>query len=308
MPAVVKPFLKWVGGKQKVLDQLLPYFPKGETQILRNYHEPFLGGGSVLLSVLERIQSGETRITGRVYASDLNPSLIGLYKNIQSAPEALIEEVRAIVRDFERCANTGVNRNASTLEEALTSRESFYFWTRTRFNAMTPEERTQPPGSAMLLFMNKTGWRGLYREGPHGLNVPYGNYKNPSVLDESHIRRVSALIRDVIFSVASFEDSISRVEAGDFVYLDPPYAPETDTSFVGYTYDKFSRETHERLFELCRSHIRGRGARFMMSNADVKLVKDAFPEPDYTTKNIVCRRSINSTNPEATTREVVITH
>ena len=306
MPVVAeKPFLKWVGGKQKVLDQVLPFFPSGEIQ---NYHEPFLGGGSVLLAMLARIQSGETRITGRVYASDLNSNLVGLYKNIQSAPDALIDHVKAIVRDFERCGNTGINRDASTLDEALTSRESFYFWTRTRFNAMTSEERMQPAGSAMLLFMNKTGWRGLYREGPHGLNVPYGNYRNPTILEEAHIRAVSALIRDVVFRVSSFEDAISRVEAGDFVYLDPPYAPETDTSFVSYTYDKFPRETHERLFELCKSHIRGKGARFVMSNADVKLVKDAFLSPDYTTKNIVCRRAIHSTNPESTTKEVIITH
>lgn len=299
-----KPFLKWVGGKTQILDEVLATFPPS----MQNYYEPFLGGGSVLLGLLSQVKAGKISVAGKIYASDINSNLIGLYKNIQSQPDALIAAVKLLVTEFST-AKTGsdatVNREAATLEEALTSQESYYFWIRSRFNALSKEERQTPTASAMLLFMNKTGFRGVYREGPRGINVPFGNYKNPSIMDEAHIRDVSVLIKDVVFRVAPFTDALASVAAGDFVYLDPPYAPETDTSFVGYTADGFSQADHEALFTRCANLVAG-GAGFLLSNAAVKMVKDAFPEPAYKTVVISCRRAINSKKPDAVTNEVLI--
>jgi DNA adenine methylase len=297
---IVKPFMKWVGGKTQILDEVLEQFPK----TMKHYHEPFLGGGSVLLALLTHKHNGTLKITGNVYASDLNSNLIGLYKNIQSNPEGLIAEVKKLSDEFETCTGTLVNRNASTLEEALTSPESYYFWIRSKFNALSKEQRTTLSGSAMLLFMNKTCFRGVYREGPKGFNVPFGNYKNPSILDEKHIRLVSTLIKDVIFTHCSFTESLDKVGPDDFVYLDPPYAPENTTSFVSYTSDGFALETHETLFKLC-SDMK---AKMLMSNADVELVRHAFPSPKFITKIISCRRSINSKEPDSRTNEVLITN
>jgi len=301
--SVTKPILKWVGGKTQILDSVLELFPRQ----MNNYHEPFLGGGSVLLGLLSHVKSGNIRVLGKVYASDLNSNLIGLYKNIQTQPDALLAEVKKLVDEFARStAGTDVNRKATSLQEALSSPESYYFWTRSRFNALSKEERTSVPGSAMLLFMNKTCFRGVYREGPNGFNVPFGNYKNPGILDEEHIRAVSELIRDVVFAARPFGDSLtSGVGQGDFVYLDPPYAPETGTSFVGYTADGFGLEQHRSLFALCHS-LSDKGATFVMSNAQVTLVTDAFPAPRYMTKVISCRRAIHSKNPESKTNEVLI--
>jgi DNA adenine methylase len=300
---ITKPVLKWVGGKTQILDEVLSLFPVE----IKNYHEPFLGGGSVLLGLLSYVKFGKIKISGSIYASDLNSNLISLYKNIQSYPSQLIAEVKQLVEEFNKIQGTDVNRKASNIQEASTSQESYYFWIRSRFNALSNEERVTPMASAMLLFMNKTCFRGVYREGPKGFNVPFGNYKNPSILDENHITEVSQLIRDVVFTNTSFTNSLNDVEVGDFVYLDPPYAPESDTSFVSYISDGFNLDNHKTLFNICNT-LSSKKVKLLMSNADVKLVKDAFPYPNYNTKIISCRRAINSKNPESKTNEVLITN
>lgn len=300
---IIKPFMKWVGGKTQIIHDVIALFPKE----MNNYHEPFLGGGSVLLALLSHKKHGTIKITGKIYASDVNSNLISLYQHVQSNPDGLIAEVKTLADEFATCTGDVVNRKASTLEEARTSPESYYFWIRSRFNALTKEERTSVAASAMLLFMNKTCFRGVYREGPNGFNVPFGNYKNPSILDEQHIKTVSELIKDVVFTARSFQDSLCGVAADDFVYLDPPYAPEHDTSFVSYTSDGFNLENHTALFQLCAT-MNTKRVKLLMSNAEVKLVTDAFPAPTYTTKIISCRRAIHSKDPDARTNEVLITN
>ena len=291
----MKPFLKWVGGKTQIIDQVMTLFPKE----IKDYHEPFLGGGSVLLAFLTAVKNGSIKLTGKVYASDLNTNLIGLYKNVQSNPDALEAEVKKLTDEFAKCTGTAVNRKPATLQDAE-SPESYYYWIRAKFNDLPLQDRGSAAASAMFLFMNKTCFRGVYREGPHGFNVPYGHNANPTILDD--IRPVSDLIKDVVFTARPFSESLVKVTTTDFVYLDPPYAPESTTSFVGYTKDGFDLETHKALFELCRTL-----PRFLLSNAEVKLVKDAFPPP-YVTKIISCRRAINSKKPESRTNEVLITN
>jgi DNA adenine methylase len=298
---ITKPFLKWVGGKSQIINDVMKLFPTS----MNNYHEPFLGGGSVLLALLSHRLSGSIKVTGKIYASDLNSNLIGLYKNIQSNPDALITEVQKLILAFTAVKGNIVNRKATTFEEAMSSPESYYFWIRKQFNSLSKEERCSIPAPAMLLFMNKTCFRGVYREGPNGINVPFGNYKNPSILDEEHIRKVSLLIQDVEFTNRSFVDALQNICKNDFVYLDPPYAPENATSFVSYTLDRFSLDNHLLLFKLC-NEMKMKKVQMLMSNSNVNLVQEAFTSKIYTVKTIACRRAINSKKPDAKTSEVLI--
>jgi len=139
----VKPFLKWVGGKTQIIREVIAMFPKE----INNYHEPFLGGGSVLLAFLSQLKNGNIKLTGKIYASDINSNLIGLFKNIQTNPDGIIAEVKKLTDEFEKCApaptlaTTIPNRKAATIEEAMSSPEAYYFWIRARFNALSKDER-----------------------------------------------------------------------------------------------------------------------------------------------------------------------
>lgn len=296
---IEKPVLKWVGGKTQIPETVLAEFPK---EII-NYHEPFLGGGSVLLGFLSQVRNGTFTVSGNIYASDLNANLISLYENIRTRPDDVISETQKLVEAFSSITGTAVNRKA-TESEASTSPESFYFWIRSKFNGLRGSARAEPSASAMLLFMNKTCFRGVYREGPNGFNVPFGNYKNPTIFDADHIHRVSDLIKDVIFTTGSYRDTLARVEPGDFVYLDPPYAPESSKSFVSYTANGFGIEEHKALFAMCHD-MNDNLIDLVISNADVQLVRDSFP---WHTQVIPCKRSINSKKPGSKTNEVLISN
>ena len=297
----VKPFLKWVGGKTQILDTVLARFPRD----INNYYEPFVGGGSVLLGFLDTVKKHNIVLRGKVYVSDLNTNLIGLYQNIQNCVEELIAELNILCGVFITLKGDVINRNPCTEEDAKSSQESYYYWIRGQFNALSKEEKISVAGSAKLLFLNKSCFRGVYREGPSGFNVPFGHYANPTIFEEGHLRSASVLLKDVVFCAHDFSTALSRCIAGDFVYLDPPYAPENATSFVGYTACGFGSEKHKELFKLC-STLNDNSVKLLMSNADVKMVKDAFINPVWNTFVIECRRAINSKKPESKTNEVLI--
>jgi DNA adenine methylase len=287
----MKSLLKWVGGKSSILDEVFRYFP---TEI-ENYYEPFIGGGSVLLHLLS---SPDHKVKGKIYAFDANPVLISFYQNVQQHPDALIENIKKLVSEYSQIDGLVVNRKPTTIEEACTSQESYYYWIRKCFNEH--KERDSPELSAMFFFLNKTCFRGVYREGPNGFNVPFGHYKNPGILDEEHLREVSQLIHQVTFVHMPFEESMELVSEGDFMYLDPPYAPENKASFVSYTASGFSLEKHKELFKMCRETP----AKFLMSNSNVELVLEELGM--YMIHTIECRRAINSKNPAAKAEEVLI--
>jgi DNA adenine methylase len=266
----MKPLLKWVGGKTQLLETILPQIP----ETLTSYYEPFVGGGSVLLAVLA------SRSPERVYASDVNPALINVYQSVQSSPEA----VSVCLRILE--------------QEQGEDPEAFYYKMRELYNSLPP---TGPQHAALFLYLNKTCFRGVYREGPRGFNVPYGHYKSVELPSLETLTAMSNVLAPVVFTCESFETVLPRAKAGDFVYVDPPYAPETATSFVGYVAGGFPH--HQTLFE----GLKALPCPFLMSNSDVPLVREAFPDPNYKTCQVLARRAIHSKDPSKSTMEVLIT-
>jgi len=266
---------------------------------MNNYHEPFLGGGSVLLAVLSLQKQSQITINNKIYASDINSVLIGVYKHIQTNPEELYKFITTHINEYDSITGNVINRKPISLDEAKTSKESYYYWMRYKYNNM---DKTSIECSALFMCLNKTCFRGVYREGPNGYNVPYGHYKKtPAIISETDLMCISELIKDVEFTHREFSDSIGDVKEGDFIYFDPPYAPENTNSFVGYVATGFNLDAHKLLFsEIKKMH----NVKFVMSNAKVELVTENFKE--YKCNEIVARRAINSKNPESTTTEVII--
>jgi DNA adenine methylase len=298
--SIPKPILKWVGGKSQILDKLIPFFPSE----MDNYHEPFLGGGSVLFTLLSLIQHGYIKVHHNIYVYEINRPLIAVYQNIQHHHEELYACLQKYIAEYNDCdpKSTEVNRSPATLKEAKSSRESYYYWIRTMYNQLPPQEKTSVLGSSLFIFLNKTCFRGLFRMGPNGFNVPYGNYVNPQIIDHEHLVVVHNLIKNVQFMCQDFTVSLSSVGERDFVYLDPPYAPENSKSFVKYTDGGFTLADHQDLF----TRLNRMKSHFLLSNADVELVHEHFNPMRFNIEHLVCKRAINSKNPSAKTNELLI--
>jgi DNA adenine methylase len=298
---ITKPFLKWVGGKTQIIEDIIKEYPNE----MNNYHDIFLGGGSTLFALLSYVKIGKIEVSNNIYAYDLNDCLISVYKNIQKRPKKTYRKYKKIMTKYENCKDNEINRKPTNEDEANTSQESFYYWIRGKYNDMDDIEKNKTKGSAMFLFLNKTCFRGIYRIGPNGFNVPFGHYKNIKMIDKKIFMSISELVRNVKFMCCDFEKSIGNVKVGDFAYLDPPYVPEKITSFVKYNGEGFDEHQHKKLFDMCENMRRNK-IKFMMSNSNVKTVRDIFSHKKYNTKVIEVRIAIHSKNPSEKTNEIII--
>ena len=277
METNVKPLLKWIGGKTQIINQIINLFPIK----IKNYHEPFIGGASVLLKLLEKQKEGSIIITNKIYAYDLNNELIEFYKIIQNEPIKFYKVIKKIIKKFNLTDN----------------KEQFYYSMRGLYNNIKINNIKK---SALFLFLNKTGFRGLFRESKKGFNVPYGNYNNPEIINYDNLLNFSNLIKNVIFINYSFENSLIKINKLDFVYLDPPYYPENKISFTNYTNEGFDLETHTKLFNICLKMKN----KFIISNSDTEFVKQFFK--NYKINKIKVKRRINPDNPNSFTNELII--
>jgi DNA adenine methylase len=320
-----KPFLKWVGGKTQIIDTLLKEFPSE----MNNYHEIFVGGGSVLFALLWGVKKGNIKINGNIHAYDINEPLIYVYKNIQSTlhVELVYQEIQKLLKNYQESSSVytkeQINRTPKTLEEAKKNKENYYYWIRSEYNKFSLSEKKTPLGSAMFIFLNKTCFRGLFRVGPNGFNVPFGNYLNPEILNKQHLYEIHDLIQNVLFECCDFRCSLKNNclihnSDLDFIYLDPPYVPEKATSFVKYNENGFNKESHLELFNWIHE-LTKINKKIIMSNADVSLVRETFDclidngndnesefKKKYNIISILCKRAINAKNPESKAKEVII--
>ncbi len=283
------PFLKWVGGKGNIVSNLLPRFPK----VIGNYYEPFLGGGSVLISFLQ----SNIKVTGSVVVSDINENLIRTYIAIREEPDKLVRELgylKTTLLSLPRKPTTGRNLKPVNIIEAMSNRESYYYWIRRKYN----EGKGYLP--AAFIFLNKTCFRGLYRCSKNGFNVGYGNYVNPSIYSESNIRELSKLFQGVTFDVGDFSLLLANCQEGDFVYMDPPYVKEESKSFTSYSKEGFDPSDSKRLFQWCRETP----SSWLMSNSKSDLVTQELSQ--YNIEDVVEKRRINSKNPTSTCKAIVV--
>lgn len=251
-----RPFIKWAGGKGQLLPQIRKAFPSELGKSIKKYADPFIGGGAVLFEVLNNFEMDE------VYISDVNSELIGTYKAIRDDHERLI----GLLKQYEA--------EYLALSEGK-PRQGRYYEARDRFNElkMSPSDSVNTEIAALLIFLNRTCFNGLYRVNAKNLfNVPSGRYKNPRICDEANIRAVSEKLQNVEIVCGDYHESDSFIDENTFVYMDPPYRPLSETSnFNSYAKDSFNDESQKELAEYFR-HLSDKGAKVMESNSDPKNV------------------------------------
>ena len=266
----VQPPLKWAGGKASLLPQMRPHFPKQ----FNRYHEPFLGGGAVFFRCVPQ--------WGRpAFLSDLNAELINFYRVLRDDVESLLTEVRAL--------------NEMYLQASEEERKILYYTWRNADREPDFQQWSLLKRAVRFYFLNRTAFNGLYRINQRGLfNVPWGGYKRPALYRPQVLRSAAQVLQrfTVFLEDISFEIVLENAQSGDFVYLDPPYAPLSSTAaFTTYTSGGFGEAEQKRLAEVCRELDR-RGVMFLLSNSDLQWVRALYS--GFAVFTVQARRNINS--------------
>ena len=276
----VKPFLKWAGGKGQLLSEIEKYYPFEEGNITK-YAEPFVGGGAVLFDILSKYDLDE------VYISDINFELINTYRVVRDNVDSLIKLLYTMQSEF--------------ISLDTNNRKLYYMEKREHFNYLkvNENESNNIEKAALMIFLNKTCFNGLYRVNKKGLfNVPMGSYKNPLICDENNLRAVSKKLQSVTIVCGDYRESADFIDENTFVYFDPPYRPITDTaSFTAYTENLFNDEEQIELARFVDNMYR-KGAKIIISNSDPKNsnTNDNFFENIYSSykiKRVDATRMIN---------------
>jgi DNA adenine methylase len=255
-PEPIRPVLKWAGGKSRSLPHILGEFPDA----IGTYYEPFIGGAAVFfaLATAKRFK--------RAVLSDRNPALIDVYR-------ALKKDADAVIR---------------VLETYRHEEDEYY-----RIRALDPGALDLPERAARVIYLNKTGYNGLYRVNSRGeFNVPFGRYKKPKFCDPERLRAAAAALTRVQLGVGDFERTSQKAERGDAVYFDPPYHPVSETAnFTAYHKEEFGRREHERLGRVFERLAR-RGVAVVLSNSYTPFTHELFSS--WKPKKIPVMRPINS--------------
>lgn len=277
---VLKPFVKWVGGKSQLVDQIEDKLLNNEDTLLKKYAEPMVGGGAVFFNLISKYDFKE------LYISDINLELINAYQAIKLDVENLIKKLNEMQMLFLPMDENG--------------RKYFYYTIREKFNSLSLSKETSTEKAALFIFLNKTCFNGLYRVNKKGeFNVPMGAYKNPSICDDDNLRNIHEALQNVTIVCGDYTLAKSFIDKDTLVYIDPPYRPISNTSnFTSYNTDAFDDSEQIRLAEFI-NEINLSGAKIVLSNSDPKNVKedDNFFEElykDYNISRVEANRAINS--------------
>ena len=276
----LKPFLKWVGGKGQLINEIEKLLPIDGEKVLTKYAEPMVGGGALLFSILSKYDFEE------LYISDINAELINAYIVVRDNIALLVEKLTEMQAVF-----LPMNENG---------RKYFYYNARDKFNALQLSQETAVEKAALFIFLNKTCFNGLYRVNKKGqFNVPMGAYKNPTICDENNLRNISNALQNVEIVCGDYTLSESFIDNNTFVYIDPPYRPISETSaFTSYNSDSFDDNEQIRLSQYIE-RIDKVGAKVVLSNSDPKNVNpdDMFFDDLYKSfkiHRVEATRAINS--------------
>ena len=276
----LKPFLKWVGGKGQLINEIEKLLPIDGEKVLTKYAEPMVGGGALLFNILSKYDFEE------LYISDINAELINAYIVVRDNIDLLVEKLTEMQAVF-----LPMNENG---------RKYFYYNARDKFNALQISQETMVDKAALFIFLNKTCFNGLYRVNKKGqFNVPMGAYKNPTICDENNLRNISNALQNVEIVCGDYTLSESFIDNNTFVYIDPPYRPISETSaFTSYNSDSFDDNEQIRLSQYIE-RIDKVGAKVVLSNSDPKNVNpdDMFFDDLYKSfkiHRVEATRAINS--------------
>lgn len=258
---IPRPFLKWVGGKSQLADQLLERIPAQ----FGAYHEPFVGGGALFFALYR------AGLIHKAYLSDANRELIDAYIAVRDHTDEILDRL-AKYRHTEK----------------------FFYQLRER----NPWRMRLPNRAARMIFLNKTCYNGLYRVNSKGkFNAPFGRYKNPNYRDPDNLYAVAEALQHVCINNAPFESILDRAIAGDLVYFDPPYVPLSATAnFTGYHRDGFTHEDQMRLRDVAQKLLE-RSVYVLLSNSATEIVHELYAGECFQIDTVFARRNINS-NPE----------
>lgn len=261
--AEARPFLKWAGGKSQLVDELTRRAPER----FGTYHEPFLGAGALFfrLKALGRVK--KARLT------DINPELMNAWLALRDAPENVVAELERL--------------------QERTSEKDFY-----EIRALDPARLTGPERAARMIYLNKTCFNGLYRENRSGrFNVPFGRYEWPRVLDRENLLAASRALQSgrIELEQSPFSSVLRHAKEGDFVYLDPPYHPLSQTSsFTAYSRGGFGEEGQRQLAQVFAQLAEG-GVHVLLSNSSAPLIHELYEgKPGFTFELVRAQRAINS--------------
>jgi DNA adenine methylase len=284
LPLECSPFVKWAGGKTQLIGKLK--FP-GE---FRRYYEPFLGGGAVFFHLATIIHPAPFPAN----LTDSNSDLILAYKTVRDRVEELIELLAEVQAEFRKLPR---------------SKKPGYYYERRKH---PPDPKDKVARTAWFIFLNKTGYNGLYRVNRKGIfNVPYGDYPNVTLCVPENLRNVSSLLsqKGTEITVSDYIQALSTCSEKDFVYLDPPYHPYTRTGFTDYTRQSFSEEDQITLASVLGKLIE-RGCKVLLSNSDTPFIRDLYEKekiPQLQIEQLSTFRMINSVGSKRTgAKELVI--